>query len=886
MGLESGERVGGYEIVGSLGKGGMSEVYRARDLTLGRDVAIKVLPPLLASDDEKRARFEREAQLLAALNHRNIAVIHGLQHDGDHWFLVLELVEGETLAERIKRGPLGLTEIHRVFLQIADAMEAAHDKGIIHRDLKPANVKIDPEGTVKLLDFGLGKELQIRSPGADKTATFEGMHTSPGLIMGTPGYMSPEQTRGQETARGTDVWSFGVTLFEALAGSHPFARETVPDMLSAILHAPPPWEQLPAGLPAAWRTLLERTLRKDEHDRLHDIADVRIELAEAPTVIDGSEQGSKTSGTTLPPASRWAVAALIAVGALVLWSLLSNGGASERAGVLRRFVIALPPDAPIVVDGTPSLAVSPDGTQLVYQNREQLYLRSLDQLEAVPIPGTQGGVAPFFSKSSDALGFFTENELATVTLPGGTPNSLAPVVSARGGSWSTAAGESAIVFSPSSGGGLSLVGALGGAQRAVASPEEGEPALRWPAVLPGDRFALATLWSPEKVAVGVVSLDSGSVEELIEDASSARFTPSGHIVFARGTELWAAAFDTSSNRLDSEPVVVVKDVAYDSLTGASFYDFADDGALFYVETGSVLSGPTRMFSVSRDGTATLLGPPRPSIQVPRRSPDGRFILTTVQAGEASDIWSFHLERGTLTRLTFDGSNGAAIWHPSGSTIAFSTRRGGGNAIFEMAADGSGDGRRLLSADHRLFPTSYSPDGNKLVYSVLDPETNFDIWMWHLDEGRGTPLLNSGFSESGARFSPDGRFIVYTSNESGSEEVYVRSVEGPDGRWQVSTDGGNEPSWARGGQELFYRSGTSFMSVDIVTQPSFEASQPRVLFDALFDTAGALYANYDTSPDGSEFVMIRSEADVYADRVHVVLHWLDELEGRVPTAQKD
>ena len=316
MALESGARVGDYEIVGPLGSGGMSEVYRARDLTLGREVAIKVLPPLLARDPDKRARFEREAKLLAALNHKNIAVIHGLEQDDDVWCLVLELIPGDTLAERMKRGPLSLAEARAIFLQIAEALEAAHDKGIIHRDLKPANVKITDDGTVKLLDFGLGKELRASGAVSQKTATFDGTATSPGLVMGTPGYMSPEQARAHAMTKATDVWSFGVVLFEALAGIHPFARETLPDMLSAILNDPPPWARLPRTLPRAWRVLLERCLRKSEHNRLHDIADVRIEIEEAPEteLLDGR------GDALLPRWARWAIAIMATLSALVLWS--------------------------------------------------------------------------------------------------------------------------------------------------------------------------------------------------------------------------------------------------------------------------------------------------------------------------------------------------------------------------------------------------------------------------------------------------------------------------------------------------------------------------------------------------------------------------------------
>ncbi|TDI40774.1 MAG: serine/threonine-protein kinase [Acidobacteria bacterium] len=875
MALESGSQLGGYEILSRLGTGGMSEVYRARDLTLGREIAIKVLPSLLAQDPDKLARFEREAKILASLNHPNIAVIHGLEHEDDVWYLVLELIPGETLAERIKRAPLTVAEARAIFLQIARALEAAHEKQIIHRDLKPSNVKITEDGVVKLLDFGLGKTLPETRVAGSKTKTFSGGETSPGLVMGTPGYMSPEQARGHEMAKSTDVWSFGVSLFEALTAVHPFARETLPDMFTAVLKEEPPWGRLPSNVPRALGTLLSRCLEKNAHDRIHDIGDVRIQLEDL--TVDAVPKTERTG------VSRWALVAVILVLPFFVWLFAHDAPTLDRTRpVVRRFVLDLSPTAPISLNGASALAVSPDGERLVYGSRRgarnQLYLRELDQIETVPIPGTEGGTAPFFAPSSNRLGFFVEGKLKTLSLLGGTPETLTDAETPRGASWS----DGSILFSPSSRSGLQAVPASGGASASVTDVGDASiRAHRWPSVLPGGTHALVTLWNDDGFAVAVVALDTGDVKELVQNGSYARYASTGHLVFLRDGDLYAAGFDAGSRTLVSEASLVVEDVAQDARTGAAFYDFSEDGALFYVPADAVTTGPATMLLIDRAEVARPIGPPRHSFQVPRLSPDGQFLLVTVQDGDEADIWSLQLDRGNLTRLTFEGSNGAAIWTPDGKRITFSSNRNAAHAIYWKAADGSGNAERLTPDGPLLYATSWSPDGGTLTYTVLDPQSQFDVWLLHFADRETTPLLSSSYNEAGAVFSPDGRFLAYTSDESGREEVYVRAFPGPEGRWQVSTESGNEPQWSRDGKELFFRSGTSLMVADIVLEPSFDAARPRVLMDAPFDQAGSLYANYDVTPDGRNFVMIRSEEDNAADRLHVVLHWFEELKRRVP-----
>ena len=558
--------------------------------------------------------------------------------------------------------------------------------------------------------------------------------------------MSPEQTRGRPTKEGTDVWSFGVCLFEALSGTHPFARDTIPDILSAILTEEPPWDALPPGLPRSWRTLLERTLRKEARRRLHDIADVRIELEDAPTELEAPTKPGPTGtdGLTVP---RWAAAGTLAgfagLAVSLGWLVFGPGAGTGAPGaVVRRFTIELPATAPVSLDGASALALSRDGGRLVYTarrgDRTQLYLRALDGLDAVPIPGTEGAESPFFSPAGNDLGFFLDGALARAPVTGGGSIPLAPAETGRGASWWT----DDIVFSPLSRGGLSLVSADGGGAREITTPPEepSDPAHRWPQHLPGGRYAITTLWTRTSNDVAVVELASGATEVLIDDAAYGRYLPSGHLVFVRDGDLHAVAFDTGSRRPRGEPVVVLPSVAVDELTGAAFYDVSEDGALFYVAAESELSRPATLLGVDRNGVATPIGAPSPSLQVPRWSPDGRFILTTVQSNDATDVWSLQIGRGNLTRLTFDGRSAAAVWSPDGRRVVYHSSREGREAIYSKAADGSGEADVLTDGAGPLFPTSFSPDGETLAFTELNADTGFDIWLLRLEGRESTSFL--------------------------------------------------------------------------------------------------------------------------------------------------
>ena len=558
---------------------------------------------------------------------------------------------------------------------------------------------------------------------------------------------------------------------------------------------------------------------------------------------------------------------------------------------IERTSIDLPATAPLSLDQGGALAVSPDGTRLVYaarsQGRGQLFLRPLGELRPVPIPGSEGAAAPFFAPEGSRLAFFADGKLRTLSLPGGNPSPLADALSPRGGAWIERGEEQTLVFAPASTAGLEALSDVRGTPLALTAvgKDDGDRGHRWPAGLPGGESLLFTIWTGARFDVAALVLATGEVERLLDDATFPRFAATGspgHLVFARGTDLYAVPFDPRRRRLLGEPVLVLEDVAFDPQTGASFFEISPSGALFYAPNDdAVAGGRATLLLVDERGGARPLGESRPSIQVPRLSPEGRRIAMTILDGPATDIWVLDLDRGSRTRLTFEGNNGAAVWAPDAQHLYFSSDRGGPHAIYRAAADGSGEPERLTRAEHPQFPTSVSPDGRLLLYSELHPETSFDSWLLSLDNGERRPVLQTEFEEAGAVFSPDGRFIAYSSNESGEEQVYVRRFPEPEGRWQLSAREGTEPLWSRDERKLFFRSGDALMEVRVSTANGFEASPPTELFDVPFDTAGVLYANYDVTLDGRNFVMIASEQERTAPRIQVISNWFAELRRRAP-----
>jgi len=875
-----------YRITEKLGAGGMGEVYRAADTRLRRDVALKVLPAAFARDPEWLARFEREARVLAALNHPNIAAIHGFEQADGVSFLVLEYVPGPTLAAA---GRLEVPEALRVAGQIAEALDAAHEKGFIHRDLKPANIKIAPQGQVKVLDFGLAKAFGDPQPEGDPSAspTLSAAPTRAGAILGTPAYMSPEQARGKPLDRRTDIWSFGCVFYEMLAGREAFGGESVSDSLSAVLGREPDWSALPAATPPAAQRLLRRCLEKDPKRRLRDIGDAWTEMGEqAPA--SGAPPGVSRFGWPLALA---AAVAVIAAGVAV-WSLWLRPAAPAAVA---RLAMTLPPtDRLDIGQQTPATAVviSQDGRRLVYAatrgqgGSSQLYLRRLDQLEASPIPGTQGAAGPFFSPDGEWVGFFGDGKMKKVPVTGGSPFTLCDAVSPRGATWGP---DDTIVFTPRANpgiGGLWRISAAGGAPRALTTPDlkKGELGHRHPEFLPDGKAVLFTIWtgaSFDEARVGVLDLESGAWRALIDGGHSPSYA-SGQLLFSRAGTLLAAPFDSPTRATKGPAVSVLQGLLRNVTTGLVHYSVSRSGLLAYVTGIPGAVGRTLLW-VDRKGAARPASQEiRPYI-FPSLSPDGRRLALLLQEGVNRNVWVYELDRGALTRLTVEaGFATRAVWTPDGKRVVYGAARPASQGLFWRPADGSGPEEQIAASTNLLYPGSVSPDGKTLTYVEMDPREQGDLWTLSLEGDRKPrPLLESPYDEQDGAVSPDGRWIAYRSNVSGRYEVYVQAFPGPGPKTQVSTGGGVEPLWARGFRELFYRHGNRMMVVETRIGPAFVAGAPRALFEAAYDTVAGPAPMYDVSPDGQRFLMLKSsEPDAaFLTQVNVVLNWPDEMKRR-------
>ena len=891
MSLSPGTQLGHYEIVEAIGKGGMGEVYRARDSKLGRDVAIKVLPEAFTQDKDRLERFEREARLLAQLNHSNVATLYGVEESERRPFLVMELVEGETLAERIARGPMPLDEALHLFRQIAEGVEAAHEKGIIHRDLKPANIKISPDDTPKILDFGLAKAF------AEKEATTDASQsptltkgTALGVILGTAAYMSPEQARGSTLDKRTDIWAFGCCLYEALTGKKTFAGETVTDTLAAVMRAAPEWTALPTSTPTGIRTLLRRCLEKKLKERLPDIGSARLEIRDA---LNGPDVDA---AQVVPVARNGQKRPLGAIATFLAGSLIAGLAASslwpEADG---RPVTRLS----VAVNGalTPksvSPALSPDGLYLAYAANNQLYVRAMDELETKPLAGTDGGRSPFFSPDSEWIAFFTASELKKIPVRGGATQTLARVRDAISGAWGP---DDRIFFQGEGISGLFEVSATGGEPTAFTTPAEGEAGHSEPEVLPGGGTVLFTIMggaSADDVWLEAQSIASGERALVLRGGESARYASSGHLVYVRDGSLFAVPFDPDRLEVTGTSALVVEGVASSRSLGQ--YSVSRSGSLAYLPgTASALFGwlsPTTLVWVDRDGREEPLpAEPRP-YAAPRVSPDGTRLTVVAAAPDNVDLWMVDTMRATTTRFTFDpGFDWMGAWTPDGLRVVFDSTRGGegGLNIFSKRADGTGQVERLTVTSNRQHPFSFTPDGKVLVFEEHRiSDTGWDLIELALDgEPAMKPLLDSVANERAPAIARDGRWIAYQSDESGRDEIYVRPY--PDvttGRWQVSIDGGRWPVWESGSSELFYISAGGMMAVPIETNPVFRVGASKLLFELEgYAVDNPDYPSFDVSPDGERFLMLKSANTTETSEpteFHVVLNWFEELERLVPT----
>lgn len=896
-----------YKILEEIGRGGMGIVYKAEDISLARKVAVKVLPETFTGDLERLARFEREAKLLASLNHSNIATIHGLEEADGKRFLVMELLEGDTLAERISRGPLPLEQTLKVCLQIAEGVEAAHEKGIIHRDLKPSNVKITPDGKVKVLDFGLAKAFFEEKAASDlsKSPTITEQMTEAGVILGTAAYMSPEQAKGKAVDKRTDIWAFGCILYECLSGKRAFMGETVTDMLVAILMGEPAWDALPEPLPWKVKGLLNRCLQKDAKERIHDIADARIEIADAlsqPLLFELAPLGK----------------------ARIIWKAIALGLGVLVFGLTSAFIGLLlkkPPTTPIVkttidlpegtqllklaknsVPSETELALSPDGRYVAFsagpeglRANAKLYLRAMDSSEARLI--AEGARCPFFSPDGLWIGFWGQGKLQKVSASGGIPIPLCDVDPPLGTSW----GLNGRIIIGTLDKGLRSFDAGGGKPEGLTTLDTAKEAShRLPYFLPGAKAVLFTVMPHifgTRSHIEILSLESGKRKVLIDEGADARYVPTGHLVYMREGTLMARPFNLDRMEFNGAAVPVVKGVmqafnhTYElANSGAGQFSFSNSGSFAYVSGGILPDFEEQLVWIDRQGKMEPMGSiDKKAYFSPRISPDGQKVAFST-LGMNADVWVCDFIRSTLTKLTSDGRSNFLCWTPDGTRITFDYSTAGIFNLFWMPWDSSGPIESLTISSISQSPGSWSPDGRFLAYVEGLHGSDSNIFIFRKDDQKSVPFISMNFNEGFPEFSPDGRWLAYASDESGRQEVYVTEFPGPGKKIMISNRGGSAPLWARNGREFYYFNldYNKLMVADIINQPTFKASIPRMLFEvrAKLMKVDPL-RNYDISPDGRRFLVVEFQdiKPVEVTRLNFVQNWFDELKRLAPAEKK-
>jgi serine/threonine-protein kinase len=917
VGLFPGTRVGPYEIANAIGAGGMGEVYRARDTRLKRDVALKILPESFAADPERLARFQREAEVLASVNHPNIAAIHGLEDSNGPNAIVMELVEGPTLADRIAQGPLAVDEALPIARQIAEALQAAHEQGIIHRDLKPANVKVRPDGTVKVLDFGLAKGLEPRlargDPSASPTITSPAIMTGVGVMLGSAAYMSPEQARGKPVDERSDIWAFGCVLYEMLTGRRAFPGDEVSDVVASVLAREPDWTALPDRLPFVVGVFLRRCLHKDRSQRIGDAQSLRLALEGAFDRTPAPPQAAASQPwwhRAIP------VAAALVLGGLVAGVLAWSGRPAEQSRSVTRFVHPVPPDQTFRSTGRIVLAVSRDGRQFVYNTEGGLYLRSMDALDAQLIPGTetrpehvdlQVPANPFFAPDGRSVAYFEGGQLKRIDVGGGAAFVICSAEPSFGASWEA---DNTVLFGQSTG--ILRVSADGGMPQLVVRAKEGE-FLYGPQLLPGGDAVLFTAttaiggnrWDAAQVVVQ--SIPSGERTVLLH-GSDARYVTTGHLLYAVDDALFAVPFDPARRALLGGSMAIASRIvrAGDQArqTPAANYAISDNGSLVYL-TGGTFQGQSpfgTLVWVDRQGREEALGAPRRRYSAPRLSPDGTRVAFEARDPQ-SDMWIWEIGRRLLTSVTSDAASDILpVWSPpDGERLVWASTRGGGlSNLYTRPADGTGGIERVTDSPTSQRPSSFTPDGTRLMVADADPTRGGQrglavLGMLPIDgDRRVAPWGEPPILGTNAEISPDGRWVAYEAREGGRAEVYVRSFGGLSARrWQVSTNGGREPLWARSGRELFYlaHDGT-LMGVPIEAGTDGTSFVPRTPVPVI--SAGGYYTetafhggrSYDVSGDGARFLRIKTEERGPQDndprQFVVVQNWSQELERRALT----
>ncbi len=892
MALEAGTRLGHYEVLSSLGAGGMGEVYRAKDTKLGREVAIKLLLAEVSADPERLARFDREARVLASLNHNNIATLYGFEKEGDTSFLVMELVEGETLAERISRGAIPVDEALPLFLQIAEGLEAAHEKGIIHRDLKPANIKTPTDGSstghahsssqVKILDFGLAKAMDVEEGPTDcisasLSPTLTLAATQRGEILGTAAYMSPEQAKGEPADHRADIWAFGVCLMEALTGHKTFQGDSAPETLARVLERDPDLDTLPGTVGPGLHRILGRCMRKAPGERFQHMIDVRLALEDAeiepPSALAESKRRTWIS---------------VAVGGLVLGVLATvivmprGGSPSGTSAEPTRFIVRTQGGEPLEAG---PIALSPDGRSLVMAVGEgsgrRLVRRELDDFELQVLAVGAAINMPFFSPDSEAVGYTSAAGIERIELASGASRSVISIGDAVGAAWLEDGG---LVLSRDWGEPLSLL--RSGAQTAEKLTEirvdEEEGGHLWPQALPGGTSVLFTVWRTrptwDESAIAIADLATGKHRIVLEGGAFGRYAESGHLLFWRNDGLMAVPFDPQrSEVVGTTPVRVVDGVRLDLGNGSAGFAISHNGTLAYVEGGAEAFEVTELVDLESRETVERIEVGVAVGQV-EFSPDGSQLALTIRGGGMFDIGIWERDREVLSQLTFDYDNYSTTWNPSGDRVAFRSNRGGGYEIWSIAADGSSE-PELLVGGESVVPggrTAWSPDGRHLLFVDLSSGTS-DVRALDLDNGEITTVVATSAAEWEPDFSPDGNFVLYSSSETGRYEIFA--VPFPEGgrKWPVSAAGGRSPKWDPSGDRIFYIGDAGVMVVSVtISGSSLALGRPSLFLEipAIQDIA--------ISSDGTTMAIGRRPLETMASEVRVVLNWFEELERLVPT----